>query len=273
MALYKYTMIFTYQSGITATNTGAERTGGWSEGYVARIYDTPTYAQFITLIQKRLGICPLGTSISRVRVQQIFPTGAASLSKVAYSAPSTWLSDVPQMALKIPFFLSTTEGQIIREFRGIPDVQVVTGEYQPTGPFLTAVTTFINELTGGPWLALRRDKSQPSFKIASIAVGGIVTMIDPFTGVARGNKIQVIRSIDPTTGRKFGYFATVSAVTDDTHFTIAGADIRVSNFGSIRIAAQIPVRYSGPQWQNVEAVTRKVGRPFRAYSGRVSKRR
>lgn len=272
MAAYKYTMIFTYFSGITASNAVPVRLGGWSESYYASVYDQGTYNLFLDLIQKRLGICPSGTVVNKIRVQRVDPAGPASLTKVRYSAPATWLSDVPQMALKIPFFLGVTAGQIIREFRGLPDVQVTTGEYTPTNPFTTALSTFLTELTKGTWQARRRDKSLPQYAILSIADGGITVMTDAFTGLAQGQRVQVIRTVDPRTGRKFGYFAAVQAVTDPQHFTIVGPKVRGSGFGTMRTTGIVYAPFFGPVFNDIEAVVRKVGRPLKSYSGRASKR-
>lgn len=272
MARYKYSMIFDYFSGITATNPVPIRIGGWTESYVAPNYDDATYQAFLLLIQARLGICPRGTVVNRVRVQQIDPVAASSLTTVAYSAPTTWLSDVPQMALKIPFFIGTGTGQILREFRGLPDVMVTAGEYTPTGPFTTALKQFLNTLTNGKWFARRRDKSQTSYKIKSIDAAGNVVMIDQFVPAAVGGKIQVLRTTNPNNGRKFGYFATITAVTDQFHFAIAAPAVVASNFGNLRLAAIITSSFTGPSYNTIQAVVRKVGRPFRSYSGRVSKR-
>src|SRR6266446_2071979 len=145
---FKYSAVFTYSSGITATQPTPIRQGGWTESFYADGYDNATYAAFRALIIARLGFCPLGTAVNHFRVQQVDPAGATSLSQVAFSAPATWQSDVPQMAIKIPFFLGTNVGQVLREFRGTPDIQVLQGEYQPTGPFTAAVQAFLSLLQG-----------------------------------------------------------------------------------------------------------------------------
>lgn len=271
MSAFKYSMIFTYFSGINATNPVPVRLGGWTESYYAPAYDQPTYLAFLSLIQKRLGICPSGTVVNRVRVQRVDPVGPASLTRVSYSAPSTWLSDVPQMALKIPFFLGTNVGQIIREFRGLPDVQVQSGEYVPTNPFTTALQAFLAELTKGTWQARRRDKTVTQYTILSIADGGVTIMTDPFLGIAQGQRVQVIRTVDPRTGRRFGYFAVVQASTDTQHFTIVGPKVRASNFGTMRSQGIVYTPFATPQLNDLESVVRKVGRPLKSYSGRASK--
>ena len=273
MPFYKYTMIFNFNSGISDTNTTPIRTGGWSESYYADDVAQGTQTAFVRLIQARLGICPRGTSISRWRVQQLEPTGPASLRRVSFSAPNTWLSDVPQMALKVPFRFSELHRQNYREFRGIPDVQITSGEYTPTAPFTVALQAFFAILTNSPFRYLRRDEEQVQSRIQAISVGGVVTMIEAGVNIAVGTRVQVLRTISPTTGRRFGYFATVTALTDSRNFTIAGEDVKASAFGKLRRASNNLTAFLNPQLDNLEAVVRKVGRPFKAYSGRASKRR
>lgn len=273
MPLTKYTMIFTYNSGITETNQVPIRTGGWSESFYGPDQNAETEAAFRSLIQARLSIAPRGTSVGRYRMQEVDPVGRATLRKCAYAAPNTWLSDVPQMALKVQFGGQTALGAFYREFRGTPDIQVTTGEYTPSGPFRAAVATALDALSTSVFKAWRRDKSKVSFKVQSIAAGGIVTMIQPTDGINVNTEVQVLRSIDPSTGRRIGYFARVTNFIDASHFTIAGESVKVSNFGKIRVAARVPVGFSNPDIANIEAVVRKVGRPFKAYSGRVSKKK
>lgn len=272
MAQFKYTMIFDYFSGIDATNTVPIRIGGWTESYYAAAADDATHTAFRSLIQVRLGICPRGTSISKYRVQQVDPTLASTLKKVSFAAPLTWLSDVPQMALKVKFDQSPATGAMLREFRGLPDSQVVTGEYTPSNPFTLALFIFTGALSGGLFKCRRRDRSLPKSSILSISAAGVVVMIDPVVGVAVGSQIQVIRTVNPMTGRKHGYFAKVSAVTDDSHFVISGPKVVASGFGEMRMSGIFYQQFLLPDSSNAQAVVRKVGRPLRSYSGRASKR-
>lgn len=271
MPAFKYTMIFTYFSGINATNAVPVRLGGWSESLYSPTAGPAADAVFLLLIQRRLAFCPLGTVVNKWRVQQVDPAGASRLNRSAFAASNQFLSDVPQMALKIPFFMDGTSSQVIREFRGLPDSQVTVGEYSPNAPFNGAVQEFLASLTSGGWQARQRVKTNPQRAILSIAAGGVVTMIDAFAGIVPGAKIQVIRSVNPQTGRKFGYFATVQSVTDTTHFVISGPKVAVSNFGTMRLAAIAYNLLAAAQISLAEAVVRKVGRPLRSYSGRASR--
>lgn len=271
MAIFKYTMIFDYFSNVTQLLVLPRRIGGWSESYYAAANDDNTYTKFLTLTQKRLGFCALGTSISKLRVQQVDPASAARLRTVAYTAPQTWLSDVPQMALKVPFLSTPVAGAFLREFRGIPDVQVTTGEYYPTNPFKTAVAAFLTELQNGTWQARRRDKSKLQSALLSVDAAGVTVLTEPLVGAAAGVQVQVLRTVNPMTGRRFGYFAKIQAFTDEQHFTIVGQKVRASGFGTIRLAANVPVQFLNADIDNATAVVRKVGRPLKSYSGRASR--
>jgi hypothetical protein len=271
VSAYKYTMIFTYFSGITATNSVPVRLGGWSESYYSNIKTSTTDASWLVLMQARLAMCPRGTVINKWRVQQVDPAGVSQLNRVSLAAPTTFLSDVPQMALKIPFFMAGGASQVIREFRGLPDAVVSVGEYAPTPAYTTAVQGFLNSLIDAAWQARQRVKTNPQYQINSIAAGGVVTMIDAFPGIANGTRVQILRTVNPQTGRKFGYFATVEATVDNSHFTIAGPKVVVSGFGTMRLAAVGYPGFNAPQLQAAEAVVRKVGRPSRSYSGRASR--
>jgi len=271
VAYFKYTMIFDYLSGITPTNSAPVRLGGWSESYYSPAYDAATLNLFGTLIQNRLGICPRGTSVTKFRVQQVDPTLAATLLKCNYSAPNTWLSDVPQMALKMQFSPGLISGSFNREFRGLPDVQVTVGEYSPTAPFSAAVANFVKNLANNVWHARRRDRTQTKYNILSIDATGNVVMTNPFIGIAVGQQVQVIRTVNQQTGRRFGYFAQVQAVVDTQHFQIVGPKVKASGFGQMRFMAINYGQFTTPVLSSYQAVVRKVGRPFRSYSGRASK--
>jgi len=270
VAKFKHTMIFTYFSGITADNQAPVRLGGWSESYYSESASAATLQAFGNLARSRVSMCPRGTSINRLRYQQVDPVGPAQLTKVSFPAPDTWLSGVPQKALKIQFALPGEGGQMIREFRGVPDVQFTTGEYTPTAPYVIAVNGFLNALLAGTWLVRRRDKGQPQAEIKSISIGGVVEMIQPLAGAANGNSVQILRTVNPASGRKFGYFAKIIAFTDERNFTIAGPKVRASGFGKMRLAVNVYPPFVNPQIANIEAVVRKIGRPFRSYSGRAS---
>jgi hypothetical protein len=268
---FKYSMIFTYFSGINVAGAVPVRLGGWSESYYAPTNAPTTEAVWLNLIQARLGMCPLGTVVNKWRVQQVDPAGASILKKSAFSAGLQFLSDVPQMALKVQFLMAGNNSAIIREFRGLPDSQVTVGEYTPTNPFTGAATAFTNALVSGGWQTRRRLKSNPQFGILSVSAAGLVVMIEPFAGIAPGNKVQLLRTVNPQTGRKFGYFATVESVVDASHFQIAGPKVAISNFGTMRLQGIDYAPFAGPQLAQAEAVVRKVGRPLRSYSGRASK--
>lgn len=271
MASFKYTMVFDYSSGITGTNPVPIRIGGWTESYYANDTTDATVANFVLLMTKRLGMCARGTSISKYRIQAVDPAGASQLFRTSLAAPVTWLSDVPQMALKIPFQPGFATGGFLREFRGVPDVQVTVGEYTPTQPYTAAVSLFLEELGNGIWRSRRRDKTRPKFNVLSIDPVGAVVMTDAFGGIAVGNQVQVIRTVNPMTGRKFGYFARVQVVTDTSHFQIVGPKVRQSGFGQMRLAGVTFDVLQSPRLALAQAVVRKVGRPFRSYSGRASR--
>lgn len=271
MPFYKYTMVFTYFSGITDNNPTPIRIGGWTESYYKTTASDTDDALFRTLMNARLGICPRGTHISRYRIQQVLPEGPSKLRKIALSAPNTWLSGIPQKALKVPFAAFATRAQTLREFRGVPDVQFTTGEYTPTQPYLIAVGLWLTALASNGWSQLRRDEEQ-QYEVQSISAGGVVVMREATAGIALGSQIQVMRSIDPTTGRRIGYFARVTAFVDPSNFTISGPKVKATNFGKLRVAGQSLVPLINPDIPAIEAVARKIGRPFKAYSGRASKR-
>lgn len=272
MPAYKWTMIFTYFSGLNATNTVPVRLGGFTESYYSPAFDITTRDAFDALIVARLGICPLGMVVNKIRVQQVDPTRSAILYKRSFAAPGTWLSDVPQMALKVQFQPGIVAGAFLREFRGLPDVQVMSGEYSPTGPFTAAANAFLTQLATSVFTARRRDRSLTKYSILSIDATGNVVMTDPFAGIAVGQTVQVIRTVNPQTGRKFGFFAKVQAVTDPSHFQLVGPKVKASGFGQARLMGIVYGGFGSPQLDNAEAVVRKIGRPLKSYSGRASKR-
>lgn len=154
----------------------------------------------------------------------------------------------------------------------VPDGMVQRGEFTPTNQYAALVDTYLSYL--GSNFSWYSNVKTLVGKILTISANGLVTLFgaNPY---AVGDQITIQRSYDPVQQRFRGgkfYVATVGPL--GTQFTISGWVHGDCQGGQSFIPSRaIGSLGAGDGLSVIRAGIRKVGRPFEAYRGRVSKRR
>lgn len=284
MATWKNTMLFGLTTRATTGNTAAgldpvaglvsqatatpRRTGGWSES-VYENRDNPARDQFEELCKRRARLLPLGAAIIGQRYEGIVDARGSTTGGKIFVGASGLESDVPQMALlcRVPSLNSANISKLT--LRGIPDVRVREGEYNPSIQFDRDLTNYFSWLSGYRFKA--RNLTSITIDIGGIDSGGLVTLAGNNPGFLVNNRVRVLRTMN-NDDRQLGGAFRVTGVTSTT--------VQLANWangeclgGRLRLEETIYADFDGANGSILRAVVRKVGRPFGGYVGRSSKRR
>jgi hypothetical protein len=272
---YRYDMLFQLTTEPVQTTKAISHTAGWSESHWRQTLLPPESQALTRLLRARAGLLPLegamvGMRIGNFTIQgnRLLP-GQTSIRKFLMPGSGTFRTDVPQMALELG---GSTSGLNSSKFsvRGVPDGQVVNGEYSPTDIWGQQLQEYQNALTVDGWQMLGRVLSNPTFKIVSISALGVCTLsvAAPFPN---GSQIRLLRVKDEDGFPISGVF-NASQVQGST-FVLDGwpAATIVKNSGSCRVDA-IDL-FTFVEVNPSRIVVRKVGRPFEQYRGKRSRRR
>lgn len=276
MPVFKLTLIFNFSSAASTPNFPGRRTGGWTESYYATA-DTPVALLNsatsppvgIGLFQARAALLPIGSAIVGFRTQQVSPQGSSQAGAVSYPGASGLTADTPQTSLlvKVP---GVGVGNIRRwKLKGIPDLEIVEGEYQPGATFQQAMSAFFGVLSF--WQFRGRDISQPSNKIVSITAAGVIT----FEQNVNYQLLQFIRVLKTLDQNKILRGARVQVTVlgpAGNVLTVAPWTFGATTGGNARLDGIIYPAFNGPAGSVSRVVIAKVGRSPFQYRGRRSKR-
>lgn len=279
MAVFKMTTLFQYASGASNPNLPLHRTGGWSESWYATgnvNSDIINLFNGVGLAAGRVGfwkaravLLPVGTGIIGFRIQSVSPIGPIQTGALSLVGPAGQLADTPQTALLIRSPAIGANNIRRWTIRGVPDVQITEGEYQPGGSFGAGVPLMILELAG---LQFRgRDLTQPSLRIVSITAVGLVNLEVPYTG-AVNDMVRILRTVDAGKNLKGGRFQ-VTAIGPGNSVTLNTWPYGATTLGSLRKDAVVYPQVDYLNTSVARVIIKKVGRPFVGYRGRRSKRR
>lgn len=274
MMIQRITYLF--QLVTTAANLGLARPhiAGWSE----TIWDNNTsdITSFIEALARARARClPNGATIIGYRRQifdlqpnRIIPAGSATF---AMNLPGTAgnQADIPQMGLSCTVRTSASINTRRFVLRGIPDAQVVTGEFDPSATYLHSLNQYLSELRAGSWDFVCRDLNLPSYRVVGI-IAGVITVSGPHA-IPVGAFVRLLRVRDQEGSSVTGVYR-VTSVTDPNTLVVAnwgGQIVGVS--GAIR-QDQFAI-YPITGFAIGRITTRRVGRPFEQYRGRRSRRR
>lgn len=287
MPVYKLTTLFTSTSAISTPNSPIHRSGGWSE----TIYGNFTSIQTLLAEATRQGVpiagagvvlgngyflaraamLGIGAGITGARIQQVDVPGPSQTVFLSYSGDKAVFQDIPQMALLIrsPGLGSNA----VRRFtlRGIPDTQIIEGEYQPASWFTPLVSQFIASLTA--WSFRSKVGAGTPIKIITIGADGTVTAeANPAYSVAQ--MVRITKTRDSGGNLRSGRFQVVSSGPGATTFKLFNWTFGSTTGGTTRSDAAVTYpSIDVPNTTVSRVVTRRVGRPFVGYRGRRSKRR
>ena len=251
---------------------GARRhTAGWSESLWYPDADPPA-GRLDFLAGDRARILPSAAAIIGQRIQvytlegnRLKPGGASTL-KVNYPGNQLWTCDIPQMALEVALKASGAPNSSRILIRGIPDDQVLGGEYTGTATYKGQVTTYLNRMQNLNFQFLGRNLSNISVRVISIAANLLVT--DVPCGAIPGDYVRLLRVYDINGRPISGSFRVQSG--SGVNLTLLGlpAGLAVEQSGACR-KDEFALR-SIASHEIGRIRVKKVGRPFEGYRGRRS---
>ncbi len=280
MAVYKLTTLFNYLSGASTPNLPTHRTGSFSESWyvtadsaqsVINLAANGPVAGVVGLWPGRAALLGLGSALIGYRLQSVSPFGPSQSGSINFPGQAGNLADVPQMAL-----LLKTPGVGVNNIRrtrlkGVPDAQVIEGEFQPTAAYSVALSNYLIGLAS--WAFRARDLSQPTIKIAAITVGTVTTVTcETAITLQVLDFVRIMRSKDSSGFLRGGRFQVLTIGPGSNQFTIASWPYGGTVGGSVRKDGIVYPQVSAANSAVSRVVVAKVGRPFGGYRGRRSKR-
>lgn len=258
----------------------APHSGGWSESfYIAGT--TPITGKLLNnLATQRANLLASECTIVGYRSQlvtisgnRLLPGGTGGGSLNFPGGGGGNIGGV-ENSLMVNFTLNGQPTTVRHRLAGLPDIQVVFGEYAGNVPYPNALNVYLGALTDVGAGGIVRDISgNPEARVVSLA--GAVLTTQSTTGAAVGDYI-ILRRVrdengDPVTG---SYLVSAAAVVGGmftyTLLNPPGQTVTKPN-GTCRRDVLTFASYTG---LNVgRLVYRKIGRPFQQYRGRRSRSR
>jgi len=265
------TMVFSLSTNISNATSPDRRIGGWTESVYDNLvsFDATAITNFLKLCQLRAALLPTGARIKGQRYELIDPPGQATTRSVNFPGPAGVPCDVPQMALLVSCPGKNVINVRNYEIRGIPDGQVVEGEYAKVAPFPTKLRAFLNFLSNFNFRGL--DLSQTAYPLVKIAADGTYTTTIPNT-LAAGQMVKVLRTLD-STGKKRGGVFQVTGLEGPPRLALLDWPYGATTKGKIRVNGIVYPEFNGPLATPNQVVVRKVGKVSGQYRGRRSAKR
>jgi hypothetical protein len=266
--------------------------GGWSESFYVNgstVIERDFFAAWAnaraSLLAGECSVVGYRQQLYSVAGNKLFPGGSAGGTlNVPGGFPMDM--DVPQAALMLNFTVASQPHTIRQRLAGMPDSQVMYGEYQPSPAYKGQVTKYVNGCVdgfgkGGGFAAITHDLTQREIRVVSITPvanpPSAVLVTAGATGAVNGDYIRLHRVRDddgiPVSG-SFMVTATAALPNGQQQYTLAGyqtGQVVVVPNGLARMDVLVVNQITGGNVNRV--VVRKVGRPFVSYRGRRSKSR
>jgi hypothetical protein len=256
---------------------GRAHVGGWSEtvylggtdvqDFLARLRGGGPYGS--GLLPARAALLPQSARIIGVRIYQV-GGGKAQAFPVAFPGSSGLVTDVPQAAILCKG--GNYAGGVSRRWtvRCIPDSQISSGEFSPSGAFQSAVQTYFNQMAWMQFLA--SDLTNPVGQIFSIDDTGKVTLRGVSTFAV--NDILIFNRLVTNTGLSRLEAVVTGIGPQPTQFSIGGWPAgTTATGGTCTVKSKSYYNLDVGLSAVVRAVVRKIGRDSEPYRGRRSKRR
>lgn len=254
---------------IMSQRTGQNRTAGFSETWYFDGDLASAKLSADSVAKKRAALMTSAASINALRIQDI--GSRARIFQFVYPGNITTGQDIPQMALNLRVdgqgFLNSKTFQI----RGLPDVNVATGDYTPVAGYAGLLNQYAGSLASWSFRFRGERLSNPQVAILSVSsLGVFVLAADLVFNI--GDYVTLLRT-NNTTGLNVSGRYYVSAKTTAQSGTLAAWDGgTVTNKGKMRkFDYDYPIVAANSLVVG-QVTTRKVGRPFDLYRGRATKR-
>lgn len=266
--------LFALTTAPTDREAASAHSAGWSESWWRAGTINSDAPEIRALAQRRAILLPAQGSIIGFRLanytlsgNKIVP-GGTKTGKFQYPGAQAMSTDLPQVALEMSGLTAGGPNTSRFTLRGIPDSQMLFGEFQPNSAFRSQLTRFENTLISDGWGFLGRDLTSPVAQVQSIAAGVLTT--NAGMGVAVGDYVRLLRVFD-TSGKSVQGSFRVTAVAGGNQYTLAGIGNGVTVLNSGNARKDLVSIFTFRDVNASRAVVRKVGRPFESYRGRRSK--
>lgn len=268
MPASRLTMLLEMTTG-TDTSGGIRRNGGWSESYYfPTVLSAGDIGFFEIFCLYRAALLPKSARIVGQRYQQILPKGATSTGGLVIPGNPNYRTDIPQMAVLIRTPSDTAPNISHRKLACIPDQFVLDGEFLPDANYTGLLNLYFNEARN--WYFLASNKASTSFPIFNIAGDGTLTTTVPHTFVA-GQTVHVSRALLPNgTFQSDDYMLTNPITAQAMKLTLWPAGLTTTG-GTVSLPTFLFAKMTNGGKVN-RVTTRKIGRPFTGFVGRVGKK-
>jgi hypothetical protein len=259
-------------------NPAVTRLSGWSESWLTFGVASPEAAldQMVTVVDGYPAILPAraallgrGASIVGIRAHQVDPKGPSIIRRVSYVGGS-WEVDVPGMALLCQGKPAAAFRPTLFRLAGLPDSQVVQGEFVPSGGYGGAVNEFFASL--GNYGSYTTDPASViGFPLQGVSGVGVATtnLATPYT-VGQYVMIKTRGALGIT---QSGWFRVEAVGGGGTILTLLGWPYGTCVGGKVYVPTTTGQTFRTGLKQVLRVVHRKTGRPFVQYVGRRSRRR
>lgn len=270
--IFKATMIFTQTTVPDPSSPAAPRVSGWSESWYR---NAGASQSVLDLLNVPGGLCSarsrlLGESgaINAQRIQAVDPIGPAEYFSKVFKG-NAGVSDIPQMSLSYAVTAQTTGQKRKLDLRGIPDARIIGGAYSKSKDYDNFVDLYDSQLSGWGWYA--KDNTFTKYNVVSVTAGGLVSL-KVATPFVINDKVAFTRTKDDVSGVTRPYQTSVLSLGPAANqFQLASWPYAAANGGKVAKFAIVFVVYDAKGF-GLRAATRKVGRPFDLYRGRVPTR-
>lgn len=265
----KYTMLFEVTTG-TDDGDSIRRTGGWTESvYWSGDFTPTTRRAFEQLCQRRAAFLTRSAKIVGQRYQQVNPKGKTVSGGAVYPGNTNYETDYPNKALLLKIPSRDTGNVSKKKVACIPDEYVRNGEYKPDAAFKAKVTIYMEALSA--WQFYGVNLAPTTYPIFNIATDGVcnTTVVHTLTA---GQMVYVSRA-QTSSGVFVNGTYMVGAPVGAQTFKLLDWEASPTLGGTVALKA--PKSYyifDGENGHVNRVTTRKIGRPFTGFVGRVSKR-
>lgn len=271
---WKVTFLFEQTNVVgSGSSVSAGRQSGWSESwYFPDVgFSSTLLTRASNIAIARCALLNRNAKIVEIRLKDL-SSNQVLVNPVTFGGLGP-ACDIPQMALLVLVQSADSFNRRLVELRGIPDDWVSGGELSP-GAASAAFSTWRTSLVAQGAYFSGLDKTIPRFGVQSVvAAGNIITLFlnEPSTGIAPDLWLRFYRVKPDATCCGSICDAQVTGVTSPTIITARQNGAVNASGGKVGVRPDLELHPLagdpfGPKIERV--VTRKVGRPFDAFSGR-----
>ncbi len=251
---------------------------GWTE-YV--MWNNDSVSSLLTALQtganNQPGLLPSRAALLSQNAQvigvRLYSGGAGKGQSFALAYPGTTgaISDNPVQAILVK--VGNVNVGAVRRFtlRGVPDAQIVGGEFVPDQNYVNAVNAWMHALSNFAFIAI--DPTQLPSPVFNITAAGLCTINGPAQPFLV-NQIVTFNKVLDANGFKRSFRGSVTSIgPQNNQFTVAAWPFGVGTGGTVGLKAKGTFSMDYNTMNVNRLVSRRVGRPFELYRGRRSRRR